>query len=267
MDSAIEGQTAVALVVGAGGPTGGPFIWSALAELETLTGWRPEFAQTVVGTSAGAFVAARIPERTEPDAAVLVRLSALSNADEFRASVGTTIAARFRLLAARAIAAVAPMSRPFADYQVPAGPFHVGASAVTVQHRIGRRHQHLLAAVDDPGAVVRASAAIPGMNQPVELDGVFHVDGAVHSANNVDLVDPEAHPVLVVISPMIPKSGGSIVSRFHRAQLKRELQPWTRRGRTAIVVMPSQEAHAQRRDRELFEPEGKRALQRLVAGN
>lgn len=264
MNLAIEGQTAVALVVGAGGPTGGPFIWSALAELETLTGWRPEFAHAVVGTSAGAFVAARIPERTEPDAAVLVRLSALSNGDEFRASASTQVAGRLRLFAARVIAMIAPMSRPFAEYNVPRGPFHVGASAVTVQHRTGERHQHLLAGLDDPAAVVRASAAIPGVNQPVELNGVFHVDGAVHSANNVDLVDPEAHPVLVVISPMIPRSGGSIVSRFHRAQLKRELKPWTRRGRTAIVVMPSQEAHAQRRDRELFEPEGARSVVRLL---
>lgn len=253
----------VALVVGAGGPTGGPFIWAALDALEARTGWNARTATTVVGTSAGAFVAARVGERGEPSPDSVDRLRALGNASAFRPTVATRFAAAVRTVGGRAVAALAPADRPFADYDVPEGPYHSGASAVTVERRSGRRHQHKLNEAADPTAVVRASAAIPGVNQPVPVDGDLHVDGAVHSANNVDLVDPVQHPVLVVLSPMVPKDGGSLVSRFHRAQLRRELRPWMQTGRTAVVIMPSEAAHAQRRNRELYVAEGALAVDRL----
>ena len=254
---------AVALVVGAGGPTGGPFIWAALDALEARTGWNARTASAVVGTSAGAFVAARVGERSEPSPDAVTRLCALGNAATFQPTVASRLAATVRTAGGRVVAAIAPADRPFADYVVPDGPYHAGASAITVERRSGRRHQHNLNEAADPTAVVRASAAIPGANQPVPVNGVLHVDGAVHSANNVDVVDPEQHPVLVVVSPMIPEDGGSLVSRFHRAQLRRELRPWMQPGRTAVVVMPSEAAHAQRRDRELYAVEGSLAVDRL----
>ena len=55
----------VALVVGAGGPTGGPFIWAALNAIEERTGWVASSADQIVGTSAGAFVASRFDSKTE----------------------------------------------------------------------------------------------------------------------------------------------------------------------------------------------------------
>ena len=254
----------VALVVGAGGPTGGPFIWSALHALESHTGWAPTMAKTIVGTSAGAFVAARMGERTDSTASAVEQLIALGNADAYRPALRTQVGSVVRTLGGHVIAFVAPTKRPFADYQVPAGPFHAGASAITVQRRSGKRHRHELALVTDSTAVVQASAAIPFVNKPVKLNGSFHVDGAVHSANNVDVVDPATHPVIVVVSPMIPASGGSTMSRFHRAQLRCELLPWMQHGRTAVVVMPSAEAHANRRDREFYEPQGARSVERLI---
>lgn len=263
MDRSDAFVSEVALVVGAGGPTGGPFIWSALHALEERTGWAPAMASTIVGTSAGAFVAARMGERVDADRDAVDRLATLANAQTLRQGLRTRAAGRIRVVAGRLVAAIAPMSRPFAEYTVPEGPYHEGAAAVTVQRRSGRRYRHELREVADPTAVVRASAAIPGLNQPVEVNGVPHVDGAVHSANNVDLIDTDAHRVVVVVSPMIPATGGSLVSRFHRAQLRKELEPWTRDGRSAVVIMPSEAAHAERRDRERYEPEGARAVERL----
>jgi len=253
----------VALVVGAGGPTGGPYIWSALQAIHERTGWSPEMASAVVGTSAGAFVAARIGLQKTPSALATEQLLLLENGRLFRPGKRTMLAAGLRGVAARVVAAVAPLSRPAAEYTVPQGPYHEAAMAVTVQRRSGVRHQHDLNDATDSTAVVRASAAIPGLNKPVEVDGVYHVDGAVNSANNVDLLDPEEHPVVLVISPMIPASGGSLVSRSHRAQLRRELKPWMEPGRAAIVVMPSAEAHRERRDRERYEPEGAKSVARL----
>ena len=263
MESSGSVTPSVALVVGAGGPTGGPYIWSALHAIEERTGWTPEMASAVVGTSAGAFVAARIGRQKPPSAQAVEQLLLLGNGQSLRPSATTLLAPRLRAVAGRVLAAVAPMSRPFAEYTVPQGPYHEAASAVTVQRRSGVRHQHQLTNATDSTAVVRASAAIPGLNKPVEVDGVYHVDGAVHSANNVDLLDPDEHPVVLVISPMIPATGGSLVSRFHRAQLRQELKPWMKTGRTAIVVMPTAEAHAERRDRERYEPEGAKSVDRL----
>ncbi len=265
MASDVPPTPRVALVVGAGGPTGGPFIWAALDALEARTGWTAAAASTIVGTSAGAFVAARIGEPVEPSPGAVEQLVALRNGRAFQPTIQTRIAATVRSLGGRVVAAIAPMGRPRAEYLVPEGPVHRGASAVTVRRRTGARVQHRLHKSADPTAVVRASAAIPGVNQPIEVDGALHVDGAVHSANNVDLVDPATHPVLVVISPMVPQTGGSLVSRFHCAQLRRELSPWLQTGRTAVVVMPSPEAHAERRNRELYETEGRLAVERLTS--
>lgn len=256
-------QDRVALVVGAGGPTGGPFIWAALEAIEERTGWVASSADQIIGTSAGAFVASAFDAKSEPVAGSVDRLAMLANGESLAPEKLTMLAGALRAVAATPVAMVAPMNKPLAAYDVRQEPYHPGASAVTVQRRRGQRVHHLLAESNDVEAVVRASAAIPGVNQPIEIDGVAHVDGAVHSANNADLVTGRPE-LLLVISPMIPLTGGSLVSRFHRAQLRVEIsQVALRHDIPAVVVMPSQAAHAKRRDREPFAREGAEAVARL----
>lgn len=256
----------VGLAVGAGGPTGGPFIDAVLAVIEARTGWTRRSAARIVGTSAGAFVAARVPppgNATSTSEAV-TELASLSNVSSMRATSATKAAQILRLGAGRLLASAAPMGREQALYDVAHGPFHPGAHVVTVERRWGQRRQHRL--VDEPTAatdVVRASAAIPFANGPIELDGRMHVDGAVHSANNVDLLDPVQTPVIFVVAPMVPATGGTLVGKFHRWQLFEELRPWREQGRAAVVVMPSEEEHANRRDREFFRAAGTAAAERL----
>lgn len=255
----------VGLVLGAGGPTGGPFIHAALDELQRATGWSASTSTRIVGTSAGAFVAASIdPPTASPTDDQLVALGALANGHEYAPSARHVALSSLRRFAGVVIAKFAPRSRPFADYRVPAAPYHPGADVVTVERGSARRVVHRLCATDDAEAVVRASAAIPGVNQPVELDGRDHVDGAVHSATNVDVVDHHAHDVLVVIAPMVSSTGGSIVARFDRAQLRRQLGPWLQAGKTIVVVMPDEAEHASRRDRAEFQGAGRRAVERLA---
>ncbi len=261
-----QSDLSVGLAVGAGGPTGGPFIDAALAVLEARTGWTAASAAQIVGTSAGAFVAARVGPAEDPNPDAIQQLISLGNGSGMRATVGTKFIRELRLVGGRALALLAPPDREKALYDVPSGPYHRGAGVVTVEHTWGVRHFHNLA--DNHGhaeSLVRASAAIPYKNGPIDVFGQLHADGAVHSANNVDLVDPEQCPIIVVISPMIPATGGKVVSNFHRSQLIEELRPWSEPGRVAVVVMPSEDEHANRRDRNSFKEAGARAAERLFA--
>lgn len=260
----------IGLAVGAGGPTGGPFIDAALDVIVDRTGWLPGSAKRIVGTSAGAFVAARTKPLSETDirddehSKVAKSLASLGNLEEFSATAGTRLVRELRLLGGRAVALLAPSERDQALYDVPEPPYHPGASVVAVEHTWGTRHEYNLADnLNDAASMIRASAAIPFKNGPIEIAGRKHIDGAVHSANNVDLLDPEQCPLVVVISPMIPASGGSLVSKFHRSQLIEELRPWKTAGRDAIVIMPSEDEHANRRDRDFFREAGTRAAERL----
>jgi predicted acylesterase/phospholipase RssA len=124
---------------------------------------------------------------------------------------------------------------------------------------------HDLTEAADVEAVVRASSAIPAVNAPVAIDGRLHVDGAVYSATNSDVADHEHIDLVVIVAPMIPASGGSIASRLHRAQLRTELAPWLVAGRSALVIMPSEATHAERRDRERFTAAGIIAIEELVS--
>lgn len=265
--NAVDAMTrSVGLAVGAGGPTGGPFIDAALDVIRARTGWKPESAVRIVGTSAGAFVASRIAPVTAPDPGAIEQLVALSNVAEMKANYGTKVLRGARNLGGRVLALVAPPEREQALYDVSPPPYHAGASVVTVEHTWGVRHSHNLSENEDQAtAMVRASAAIPYKNGPIEIDGRLHADGAVHSANNVDLLDPVECPIIVVISPMIPTSGGSVISAFHRAQLFEELRPWAAKGRAAVVIMPNEDEHENRRDREFFRDVGTTAAERLFA--
>ncbi len=255
----------VGLVVGAGGPTGGPFIHAALGELSRHTDWTAPAASTIVGTSAGAFVAASIDSlalTTTP--AQLSALAALDNGAAYRAGIHHRVAAAVRAGLGALVARATPRSRPVAEYHVASPPYHAGASVVTVVRRTARRVIHELHAVPDAETVVRASAAIPGVNGPVDIDGELHIDGAVHSATNADAIDIATHDAIVVIAPMVAETGGSVLARSHNAQLRAQLAPWVRSTKPTIVVMPNEAEHADRRNREHFERAGVCAVQRLL---
>lgn len=257
----------IGLILGAGGPTGGPFIHAALEELERVSGWSRHAATTIVGTSAGAFVAASLQHTSDETTIAQFReLATLGNVAGLRPRLRHRLATVVRRAGGSVVAAVAPRGRPKADYRVPTGPYHPGAEVITVERGFGKRVRHALIHSPDPQSAIRASAAIPGLNAPIDVSGKLHVDGAVHSAANADIVSPENHDGLVVIVPMISASGGSLVGRFHRAQLRVELRRWIAHDKPAIVIMPNVEEHRVRRDRPSFEQAGRQAVARLAAG-
>ena len=52
------------------------------------------------------------------------------------------------------------------------------------------------------GVAVAASSAVPGLLAPVVIDGAEHVDGAVHSPTNADVVAGLGFDRVVVVAPM-----------------------------------------------------------------
>lgn len=255
------------VVVGAGGPTGGPYMWAILEGLNARTGWKLDDAATIVGTSAGAFLAAAVEPQSSPnelgDKAAIDLIRSIENGAHWTARRSDHVVAAIRRVIGLGIAAVAPLGRDVAEYGVHEGPYHSGARAVAIRRR-GKRAAPLLIDTEDVTALVRASAAIPFVNGPIEFSGAPHVDGAVYSPTNADLVDANGGDVVLVIAPMVPQSGGSISARAHRALLRAELAPLIRGGVRVLVITPSAAAHARRKDREFFTDSGRKQILDLV---
>lgn len=248
------------LVVGAGGTAGGFFIRGAFAVLRKEVGWDPATSISLVGTSAGAINAAYL-DRAEADPGGLDRLRGLAEAlGPPSLGLDDRIVAPLRHIGGRALALVGPTGRNGADYDVAAGPYHPGLRVVSVERRSGRRRVARLAEAADPAAEMYASAAVPGYAVPVEIDGRAHIDGAVHSPTNADLISPDDHDALVVIAAMVPLDGGSIVQRSHRSLLARELGPWTRTSKPVIVIAPTAAELARRDDHDAFAAAARRRI-------
>lgn len=266
-DDVKKSTDGIALVVGAGGPTGSAFIRPALEVLAERAGFEPSMAKTIIGTSAGAFVAAAINPPSGPQDGhdeVVLALKEVGNVDRFKPTFGTRAVRLARFAGGHVFALLAPPEREEALYDVADGPYHPGAVVVTIEHTWGGRVPYrLVDHLDEAESIVRASAAIPYKNAPIEVGGKLRADGAVYSANNVDLVDPNECPTVIVITPMIPASGGSTVSNFHRCQLIEELRPWQQAGRTAVVIAPSADEHGNRRDSQEASRSGRAAAERL----
>lgn len=254
----------VHLVVGAGGPTGGPFIHAVLDVLAARLGWDPSSAHTIVGTSAGAFVAARIrPDDGTDPADGVAGLRRLETGVTWQVTSADRVIGTVRRLSGRVIAAIAPTRPEAALYDVPSGPHHAGAHVVTVRRR-GKRAVHRLVERDDVTDIVRASAAIPFANAPISVRGVLHVDGAVHSPTNADIPEVAAGDVVIVIAPMVPETHGSLVARSHRSLIRLELAEAHACGAHCVVIAPPAADHERRRDREFFRAAGTRLAESIV---
>lgn len=237
----------IGLVLGAGGPTGHAFHVGVLKALEEATGWDPRTADVIVGTSAGAIVAALLRGGMSPRdlaaralgetpseegqrlAAVLGRplpapksepwswstLFATADLDYLKRALRRPWEARLGVLVAAALPAgrvatdhlVGGIARLFGD-RWPLGRLWINTVGLGAGERVTFGR-----AGAPPATVaqaVAASCAIPGYYRPVEIDGGRYVDGGVHSPTNVDLLAGEGLDLVLVSSPM---SGGFDVFR------------------------------------------------------
>jgi Patatin-like phospholipase len=252
----------VGLALGAGGNAGSAFIANALEHLGGATGFDPARSSRIVGTSAGAFRAARVdpaPPSVSPVSDHMATpidvgetLSSLANGDEWLPRRSDPAVRAVRAIAGRLVALLAPTSGAPPSWSVAPAPFHHEADVVTVELRSGHRRVHRLTAIDDPATAVLASGAVPGMTQPVWIEGRRHIDGAVYSPTNADLLGPDDLDLLIVVAPMVPRDGGNLVGRVHRALLRHELRAWHGAARPVVVIAPSGHDRRSRKDSDRF---------------
>lgn len=226
-------MSSVGLVLGGGGVTGASFEMAALMAVELATGWSANESEVVVGTSAGAFVAALVRHdrldldglvrRGESRADVAARVSN----HLFRGRPGVNLATWFRhglapglrkpgltmLLASPApwvadgLAAWVREAVGDAADSWPSKPTVVTAFDVRARRRVAFGTEP---APDAPLAeAVAASSSIPLVFRPYRVNGRLYVDGGVMSGTHADLVlgHPDPLDLVLVIAPMAADEG------------------------------------------------------------
>jgi NTE family protein len=236
----------IGLVLGAGGSVGHAFHAGVLAGIADATGWDARDADVIVGTSAGAIVAALLRATVSP-ADLAARATDMPLSPDGRRLVARADSGRAHLppVPTRPPRARLPaMSSPRAVVRGALQPWTVrfGALAAAAMPE-GRVPTELVAAslrplfdgwpeqllwinavaldsgrrvtfgrdaraVTDVPTAVAASCAIPAFFAPVSIDGVRYVDGGVHSPTNADLVAELALDLVVISSPMSIARGG-----------------------------------------------------------
>ncbi len=265
-----------AVVLGAGGLTGHAFHVGTLRALQERTGFDARDADVLVGTSAGSYVAASLA------AGLSASDQAASLTGEPLSAAGRLLRARLADLPALDApparrgpldpwALLGAARRPFgvrpgallasllpagkqssSDLQRGAGALHGTAwperdlRICAVRVRDGRRVVFGTpgAPAVDVGTAVSASCAIPAYYQPVRIDGRDHVDGAMHSPTNADVLVGDALDLVVVLSPMTagPRHGPRADLAFRVAvgrYLALEVHRLRRTGAQVVVLQPS----------------------------
>jgi len=240
-------MSSVGLVLGGGGITGAAYEFAALMAIRMATGWNPNDAEIIIGTSAGATVGAV----TRADRLTIETLTGgdLSRA-EYVSHVSGFLLRRTRptgfgrwvrhgLLPGlrhpgleMALGGPAPFDPSgISDYaEFLAGPMATGwpdKSLLITAFDLEDRRLVVFGTEDGPQASVReavaASSAVPLIYQPVEIDGRLYVDGGVASGTSADLVFEHAKNPLDLILIIAPMAGEEARenARFYEAVFDR----------------------------------------------
>jgi NTE family protein len=234
-------------VLAAGGSVGVAYHGAVLAALQEATGWDPQQADVMVGTSAGSLTAAMLRAGVPAtDLANISEGSPLSPDGERLAALGRphrprptpADALRFRPVGdpgavVHALTHPCSMSvRALAIAALPAGGISTdaisgGIDAVfdgawpdrplwicSYDLRGGRRV--VFGREGGPaasvGQAVAASCAIPMYFRPVQIGDRRYVDGGVHSMVNLDLVADEGLDLVIAVSPLSQAAAWGAIS-------------------------------------------------------
>ncbi len=226
------------LVLGAGGVLGAAWALGALAAVQEQYGWDPREAEELVGTSAGAVLAASLAAGVPVDA--LLR--------------STAPVAALSTVLPHGRGSVEPVGR-LVDELVPPGAWapHPCTWIVAMDHDSGRR-----VPFGRPGAppaalrdAVRASCSVPGWYAPVPIGRARYVDGGACSPTSLDLVTRLGLAEVVVLSPTTSReydAPGSVAARLERRfrrlvtkRLAREVDLVVAAGTRVTVLGPGPE--------------------------
>jgi NTE family protein len=230
--------THTAVVLGAGGAVGAAYHAGVIAALDEVGGFDARRADLLVGTSAGAGIAASLRAGLSP-ADHLARAAGTDLSDDGgrllahlpgeldfgRRSWSVPLPASPRLATAAFLRRGPPRPGLALAGLLPRGTIDSGFIADTVDGMYDGpwpdaptwicavdldRGRRVVFGRDDVrdaddltlGRAVQASSAVPGLFRPTRIGRLHYVDGAVHSPTSADLVAGLAFDVVVVVSPM-----------------------------------------------------------------
>ncbi|HEX7292825.1 MAG TPA: patatin-like phospholipase family protein [Conexibacter sp.] len=259
------------LVLGAGGTIGGAWMGGVLAGIAVETGIDLATCERIVGTSAGAMVAADLLAGVEPRALATAASNGagplLAEDEPARGRVGRLGAGLATaagsslapialslgrgpgaLVRAAALARVDEPTRTLDDLGARIAAHGLGwdgrLRVVCVDRSHGRR-----VVFGSPGApaatvaqAVQASCSIPWVFRPVRIGAHDYVDGAVWSPTNMDAAPAGRETHVLCLAPM----GGPLGSRERHpavraattAAIRLELLALQRRGAHVTIVVP-----------------------------
>ena len=250
----------VALVLGAGGTLGWAYHLGVLDAVAEVLGHRPFQVDRLIGTSAGAAIAASALSgatsdeilsviAAPPDAAELATMRA--NLAELRRPMRWLRPTSRGMLRSRSlgIGALAGLLPPGVFPTASLRRFPVGRVEDTwpanlwipaVRAEDGRR---IVFGRDDTTASlldsIEATAAVPLLFQPKSIDGHRYLDGALRSPTNADLLFRDGPYDLIIISSPMSRPGGGALRRRARTQVRREASALRRTGAQVVVLEPS----------------------------
>lgn len=222
-------MSSVGLVLGGGGITGAAYEFAALMAIQMATGWNPNDAEIIVGTSAGATVAA--VARAER-----LQVEVLTGGDRSRSEYSEHMA-NYLLRRTRPTGfarwirhGIIPGLRNPGLEMALGGPAPFDPQGVVdyVEHLVGplahrwpdkstlitafdlaERRLVVFGTDDAPQATlaeaVAASSAVPMVYQPITINGRHYVDGGVASGTSAHLVFEHAKKpldLILIIAPM-----------------------------------------------------------------
>jgi len=262
----------IGLVLGGGGVRGAAWMIGALHGLVAETGWDPAAADLLLGTSAGAVVAALTAAGAAPwqarepghhelleallEAAVLRPEFALGRPGpgslalvgrawrEGPSQVMKVVAG----IAPRGFVSTAPIARLVRELGPAAWPAGRDLWIAATDYDSGERvvFGRAGAPAADPALAVAASCAIPGLYRPVGIDGRLYVDGGVNSGANLDLAAEAALDLVICANPLSSSTGDrGLVSRIRallHQQLVPQMQAVERSGCDLVVLEPATES-------------------------
>jgi NTE family protein len=205
----MDGKLQVGLVLGAGGTAGEAFHRGVVRAMDDL-GVDARAADVIVGTSAGALVAASLRRyttaRPPPLAPRTVRRAPpqrgllLDLARRPRQGLNALLLRPEFTTGRLDVSFIAERLRRMHGMAWPAPELWI----VAVRRRDGRRivFGSPGAPAADIGSAVAASCAIPAYFTPMQIDGIDYIDGGVHSPTNADLLAGCDLDLVLVSSPM-----------------------------------------------------------------
>jgi NTE family protein len=246
----------VGLVLGGGGITGAAFHFGTLLALEMATGWHPDEADVLIGTSSGAFVGAMVRgdalhldtfagtgetqdeihdwlngymyRRGAPRGALRwLRRGLLPSIRQpsLHVALGSPGMYRTDGIEEWVQEAIGPLANAW-----PTKPTVM--VAYDVEHRTRVPFGTEAAPQVALSNAVAASSAVPFVYEPVHIEGKWYADGGLASGTSADLLlaNPDPLDLVLIVAPLaanVPRSGGKfyedVFDRVGRSALATEL--------------------------------------------